>query len=141
MFVTIHTWTAISIPTESIDVSDHIASICNPEWTKWYSMLKNCVDSNYMLNTVEEQINYDLFIIENKFYSTTEENALNLQRTLIDSGWVDFWKNNGYDVTLSAPVEVDFDANLSDPNTAWINELISDQPNSMWNIQYPVQNI
>ena len=138
MFVTIHTWTAISIPADSIDVSDHIVSICNPEWTKWYSMLKNCVDSNYMLNTVEEQINYDLFIIENKFYSTTEENALNLQRTLIDSGWVDFWKNNGYDVTLSAPVEVDFDANLSDPNTVWINELISDQSNSMWNIQYPV---
>jgi hypothetical protein len=138
MFVTIHTWTAISIPTESIEVDDHIVSICNPEHAKWYSMLKNCVDSNYMLNTVEEQINHELFILENKFYSTTLENALNLQRTLIDSGWVNFWKNNGYNVTLSAPEEVDFDAALNNPNTSWINELISDQPNNMWSIQYPV---
>jgi hypothetical protein len=138
MFVTIHTWTAISIPTESNDVSDHIASICNQEYTKWYDMWKSCVDSNYMLNTVEEQIDYDLFMIENKFYSTTLENALNLQQTLINDGWVDFWAKNGYNVTLSAPVEVEFDANLSDTNTEWLNELISDRPNNMWNIQYPV---
>jgi hypothetical protein len=138
MFVTIHTWTAISIPTESVSVPDHIASICNQEYTKWYNMWKSCVDANYMINTVEEHIDYPLFILENKFYSTTLENALSFQQTLIDDGWVDFWAKNGYNVTLSAPVEVDFDANLSDPNTAWINELISDQPNNMWNIQYPV---
>ena len=138
MFVTIHTWTAISIPTESIDVDDHIASIFNQEYIKWYSMFKNCADSNYMLNTVEEQINHELFILENKFYSTTLENALTFQQTLGDNGWVDFWKNNGYDVTMSAPAEVEFDANQDDPNTAWINELISDQPNNIWNIQFPV---
>ena len=138
MFVTIHTWTAISIPTESIDVPDHIAFICNQEYTKWYNMWKSCVDSNYLINTVEEQIDYDLFIIENKFYSTTLENALNLQQTLIDDGWVDFWAKNGYNVTLSVPVEVDFEESLDDPNTSWINDLISDRPNLMWNTQYPV---
>ena len=138
MFVTIHTWTAITIPDESIDVDDHLISICNQEYTKWYNMWKSCVDSNYLINTVEEQIDYDLFIIENKFYSTTLENALNLQQTLINDGWVDFWAKNGYNVTLSAPVEVEFDANLSDTNTEWLNELISDRPNNMWNIQYPV---
>jgi hypothetical protein len=138
MFVTAHTWTAITIPDESIDVPDHLVSICNQEHAKWYGMWKSCVDSNYMINTVEEQIDYDLFMIENKFYSTTLENALNLQRTLIDDGWVDFWAKNGYNVTLSVPVEVDFDESLADPNTSWLNDLISDQPNLMWNIQYPV---
>jgi hypothetical protein len=138
MFVTAHTWTAITIPDESIDVPDHLVSIFNQEHAKWYSMWKSCVDSNYMINTVEEQIDYDLYMIEDKFYSTTLENALNLQQTLIDNGWVDFWAKNGYNVTLSAPVEVDFDKSLADPNIAWINELISDHPNNIWNIQYPI---
>lgn len=138
MFVTSHTWTAITIPDTSYAVPDHIAGICNQEYAKWYNMWKSCVDSNYMINTVEEHVNHQLFIIENKFYSTTLENALNLQRILIDDGWVDFWAKNGYNVTLSTPVEVDFDESLADPNTSWLNELISDQPNNMWNIQYPV---
>ena len=133
MFVTDFIYTKKLLgPAHVTYETDEIAFL---EWDKVYTLFKNCVDMNYILNCVRETINDDEAIYQCSYFSTTLENAMNFQNTYHTSGLVDLYSNNGYNLTLQPPVEIDMENYQRHCTTIWTTELVSNQTSAMFDRQ------
>ena len=133
MFVTDFIYTKkLLAPADVTYETDQITFL---EWDKVYTLFKNCVDMNYILNYVREIINDDEAIYQCNYFSITLENAMNFQNTYHASGLVDLYSNNGYNLILQPPVEIDMETYQRHNTGFWIKELVSHQTSAMFNRQ------
>jgi hypothetical protein len=125
-------------------VADTIGNqILNTDCENIYNEFKSSIESNNILNLVQESIvgNFGRCFVEENFFSNTLEQVQVFQQSLGVQKFIQVFRDNNVEVTVSTVENVDFD-NITDLkvgfNTTSVTPLIGNVPYMMWEVEFPL---
>jgi hypothetical protein len=125
-------------------VADTIGNqILNTDCENIYNEFKSSIESNNILNLVQESIvgNFGRCFVEENFFSNTLEQVQVFQQSLGVQKFIQVFRDNNVEVTVSTVENVDFD-NITDLkvgfNTTNVTPLIGNVPYIMWEVEFPL---